>query len=254
MDRILDIPIIIGFALGGSGGDGADAWIGLWGGLIGAFVGAGVSGAISLYLQMREHNRANALRGADALLRQRSVGHRILVKLIALHSDFVKIQEHLHQEFEKQPLMPDAEPWQYVMPLFVPAAVIEFDGEETALFLDMEMNDAFNAASALPRIHNHVTHVLREYALKREQLRAMLPPECFGEDDLILDEQQRLWTAPLRAEMNDLITWAYGSCDQDASESREALLKTYEAMKTPLSLKMDIGFKYDQPSEPGGAS
>lgn len=230
-------------------GGGGDAWIGLWGGLIGSVIGAAVAGLISLYLQRREHKRAENVRQADALLRQRSLGHRVIVKLIALHSNFKKISEHLNDEFEKQPLMPDAEPWQYVVPLFVPTEPIDFDGEETALFLDLGLTDAFNAAGALPRVHNHLVHVMREYAAKREQLRASLPPECFGPDDLQLTEQQANQTAPLRAEMNDLITWAYGTIEEDVSESREALLLAYNGMKEPLKLTMEVGFKYD-PSPP----
>lgn len=234
----------------GSSSD-AGAWLGLFGAIFGAVLGAAASGGISYVLQKREFERHEAAQKAEAdrqervrqnelLQRQRSIGHRLIVKLMEIHSDLVKLEQHLVEEFSKQPQMPDAEPWQYVMPLFVAADEIRFDGEETALYLDLGLNDAFNVTGALPRVHSHLFGLMRAYGAKREQLRTMLPEECFREDHMAWTDAQKNFTAPLRTEMNDMITWAYGSIEQDATEARQALGATLAGLSEKLGIKVEL--------------
>ncbi|WP_426042250.1 hypothetical protein [Brevundimonas sp. TWP2-3-4b1] len=199
-----------------------------------------MSGAISFNIQKREHERADALRKADLLLKQKSIAHRLIVKLLGIYSDLVKLQEHLKDEFRKQSDNLSAEPWSFVIPMFVSHGPIEFDGEETALYLDLEMNEAFNIAGALPRIHKNLFDIMRAYGEKREQLRLMLPADCFTSKGLRMTEEQSHQTAPLRMEMNNLITWAFGSIDRDVQDAKAALQSTAADMTKALGLKMNL--------------
>lgn len=232
----------ITIAFSDGGGVPAEAWLGLWSGLVGAVVGAGASGLISYRLQKREHDRVDRVRDMDRRQHQRSVAHRLIVKLIVIASDLTRLENHLVEEFAK--IGTDtAEVWPKILPLYVSANDISFDGEETALLLDLGLNDAFNSAAAVPASHGQLHDLMRRYTSKREEIHARLPPEAFPEPNVIaLTREQELYTAPLRAEMNNMIIWAYEEVGRAREDAQEALNQAYSGLKEKLDLtfKMEI--------------
>ena len=215
----------------------AEAWLGLWSGLIGAVLGAGVSGLISYRLQKREHDRADQVRTKDLKQNQRSIAHRLIVKLIAMASDLTRLEAHLIEEFAKIGADENAEAWPKIVPLYVHETDTTFDGEESALLLDLGLNDAFNAVAAIPASHMQLHDLMRRYAVKREEIHARLPPEAFPEPGVIaLTREQALYTAPLRADMNSMIIWAYEEVGRAREEAYDAMRQAYDGLKEKLDL------------------
>lgn len=231
----------ITITLSGRGGVPAEAWLGLWSGLIGAVVGAGVSGLISYRLQKREHDRVDRVRATELQQRQRSIAHRLIVKLIVIASDLTRLEAHLVEEFAKIGADADAEAWPKVLPLYVGTDDLNFDGEETALLLDLGLNDEFNAVASIPASHSQLHDLMRRYASKREEIHARLPPEAFPEPNVIeMTREQELYTAPLRAEMNGMIIWAYEEVGRARAEAQEALNQAYAGLKEKLDLTFQM--------------
>lgn len=233
----------ITITLGDSSSVPPEAWLGLWSGLVGAVVGSGVSGLISYRLQKREHDRVDQVRANDLQRVQRSIAHRLIVKLIVMSSDLTRLEKHLTDEFAKIGADADAEAWPKIIPLYVGSDDINFDGEETALLLDLGLNDTFNLVAAVPASHTQLQSLMRRYTIKREELHARLPPEAFPEPGVIaMTREQELYTAPLRAEMNNMIIWAYEEVGRAREDSQEALNQAYGGLKEKLGLtfKMEI--------------
>lgn len=228
-------PADIVITLLDAGGLPAETWLGLWSGLLGAVVGAAVSGLISYRLQKREHDRVDRVRTNDLEQRQRSIAHRLIVKLIVIASDLARLEAHLIEEFAK--VGPDDEAWPKVLPLYVSVDDTTFDGEETALLLDLGLNDAFNAVGSVPASHRQLHGLMRRYAAKREELHSRLPPEAFPEPNIFeLTREQALQTAPLRAEMNSMIIWAYEEIGRAHEEADAAMNQAYLGLKEKLGL------------------
>lgn len=219
-------------------GGGSDTWVALWGGLAGAIIGAAATAGTSYILQKREFERQEQLRKLDRLERQRTIAHRLLIKLMALQSNFFRMNEHLTEQFAK--LKEGDEPWQAVEPFFVGDDRILFEGDEEALLLDLGLNEAFNLAGALPRIHNHAMAVMASYSSKREELRALVTHDDFRGrvGSFVMTRELHLKTAPLRQELNDLVNFLHGNCGRDAAESADALATTLSGLRSKLGLSI----------------
>ncbi|HAF79389.1 MAG TPA: hypothetical protein DCG66_00045 [Brevundimonas sp.] len=241
MEAWLSSPIFVVFGLGGGGG--SDAWIGLWGGLAGAVIGAAATAGASYFLQKREFDRQEDVRRLDRLERQRTIGHRLLIKLMGLQSNFVQMDKHLTGQFAK--LKEGDEPWQAVEPLFVGNDRILFEGDEEALLLDLGLNDEFNLAGALPRIHNHAMAAMVSYSNKREELRSLVTHDDFDGrvGSFMMTRELHLKTAPLRQELNDLVNFLHANSARDAAESSEALAATLRGLKSKLGLSIEYKLK-----------
>lgn len=219
----------------------SEAWLGLWSGLMGAVLGAAISGLISYRLQKREHDRADQVRAKQLIQRQRTIAHRMIVKLIAITSDLTKLEAHLIEEFGKVGLNDEADPWTKIIPLYVHTDDYTFDGEETALLLDLGLNDTFNTVASVPATHSQLHGLMRRYAQKREEIHSRLPPECFPEPNIIaFTREQELYTAPLRAEMNGMIIWAFEEVGDALEEANAAMKQAYEGLRAKLDLTFEM--------------
>lgn len=223
----LDTLNFLGFLSRGGSGDGG-AWIALWGGLIGAVIGAGVSGCISFYLQKREHDRADRLRTADRLTAQKSVASRLIVRLIAIASDLHRAATHL--ENERNSIPDEAEAWHVVIPLAVPSTPVNYAADETALLLDLGLNEEFSDIASLPDLRNQTHEMMIQYATKREQMWPMLPAEAFVRGGVVLSEQLNLQTERLQTEMADVLEYLFEAVPGFAAESYDALTRVHAAL------------------------
>lgn len=223
----VNIPVFFGFAFG-QGSGGGEAWIGLWGGLIGAIIGAGVSGCISFYLQKREHDRADSVRTADRLTAQKSVASRLVVRLIAIASDLRRVADHLDNQRES---IPDgAEAWHVVIPLALSSAPVEYAADETALLLDLGLNEEFSDIASLPDLRNQAHEMMLQYTTKREQMWTILPAEAFVRGGVVLSEQLNLHTERLQTEMADVLEYLFVAVPEFATESYDALARVHAAL------------------------
>lgn len=238
MDRVAEIPLVIGFAFGGGGG--GDAWIGLWGGLLGAIIGAGATAITSYVLQKREFDRQEQNRRDDRFERQRSVAHRMFIKLVAIQSDLERLHVHLFTQLKAIPAGEDM--WPRVIAMFVDRAPIVFDGEETALLLDLGLHEHFNLVGALPGIRNQCHEVMINYEIKREALWAMLPQEAFTDTGVAMKPGLARQTLRLRTELEDLIKYLAGSLPESNKEAMDGLQKVHAVLadKKILQFKLDM--------------
>ena len=224
-------------------GGGLDAWVGLIGGLVGAILGSAVSGGISYKLQRREHDRADAVRRADLVLRQKSIAHRLIDKLLAIQADLHMLRDHyIKQEDRAREAGGGAERWTYHVPLFVGVDNIQYDSDESALLLDLELNEVFNDVTSLPRIHNQHLEIVRAYTAKREQMRPLLPSgEMSGATGAYFATQAiEAATGPLRTEMNSMLEFAVTSIDKDANDATNGLNVAHAALAQKLGLKFKL--------------
>ncbi|MEN5115609.1 hypothetical protein ABE453_16490 [Brevundimonas diminuta] len=219
---------------------GGEQWVGLIGALLGAVLGAGASGIASYLLQRREHDRVDGLRKADRRERQRSVAHRMYVKLIALQSDLERLQVHLDSEMRKVPRSHDA--WPLVLALFVDKRPLAFDGEETSLLLDLDLNEQFNLIGALPEIRNQAHEVMVNYEVKREALWAMLPQEAFTDTGVEMTPGLTRQTLRIRSELEGLIRYLAQSLPGSNQEALVALKEVHAALtdKGLIKFKLDM--------------
>lgn len=225
------------------GDGGIEPWIGLIGGLVGAILGSAVSGGISYRLQKREHDRADTLRQADLQLRQRSVAHRLIDKLLAIQTDLEMVRKHYEsQENRDREAQVDRERWTFHVPLFVGVDNIHFDSEEAALLLDLGLHEVFNDVSSLPRVHNHHLEIIRVYTVKREQMRAQLPPgEMNGNTGAYFATRAvEAATGPLRTEMNAILNFAVGTIGKDAADAAQGLRSAHLALTEKLGLQFKL--------------
>ena len=192
-------------------------------------IGAGASGCISFYLQKREHDRADRLRTADRLTTQKSVASRLVVRLIAIASDIHRVGVHLERQRENIP--DEAEAWPIVIPLAVPNTPFEYASDETALLLDLGLNEEFSDIASLPDMRNQTHEMMVQYAMKREQMWAMLPAEAFVRGGVVLSEQLALQTERLRTEMADILEYLFAAVPDFSTESYDALTRVHAALQ-----------------------
>ena len=214
--------------------------IGLWGGLLGAIIGAGATALTSYVLQKREFDRQEAIRQDDRFERQRSVAHRMFVKLMAIQSDLQRLNEHLVPQLKAIPAGQDA--WPRVLAMFVDRAPIIFDGDETSLLLDLGLNNEFNLVGSLPAIRNQCHEVMVNYELKREALWAMMPQEAFTETGVAMTPGLARQTLRIRTELEDLIQYLAGSLPSSNKEAIKGLNEVHAALlnKELLRFKFDL--------------
>jgi hypothetical protein len=218
------------------GGGAGDQWIGLVGALVGAVLGAAGSGYASYVLQRREHDRADTVRDADLRQRQRSIAHGLLVKLIEIASDLSRTDSHIKQQFAEID-QPEAA-WAHFLPLYQPFDDMTFDRDESALLLDLGLNDEFNLAGPLPGIRNQIASLMNDYAARRDRLWDMMPEEAFVRGGVEMSPALFLKTERLRAEMMDILGWLKDSAPRSSTEANAALMAVYKGLRT----KLDITF------------
>lgn len=222
------------------GGGAGDQWIGLVGALVGAVLGAAGSGYASYVLQRREHDRADKLRQADTLARQRSTAHRLITSLIAVASDLMRLNEHFQKysdAFER------VDAWSVVTPLFQGSRLVSFDAEEQALLLDLGLAEAFNLVAPLPGIHQQLIEAMERYAAMREEMFDSLPPEAFRDDHIYMSREVLLKSEHRRSEMDAALKWMSSEVPSISSQSIEALTTSLSELKKHLSLNIDIDEK-----------
>lgn len=218
-----------------------EPWLGFAQGLLGAVVGAAVAGAISFVLQVNEHKQAAKARQEDLLLRRRSVAHRMVAKLIYVHADLVKIERHMDGAATKR--RPGMEPWQYVEPFFITAKPVQFDGEEIALLLDLDLKDDFNRVYGLERCHQQHLEVHREYTARRERMAELWPGFEFedGVASFMPSKKDLARTGPHRQALNDLISYQAAEIGRDAAEVGDALEKLCASFHRTLGTNITVG-------------
>lgn len=141
-----------------------------------AMLGAG-AGAIPAFMLARRASQEVLER--DRITRretERSIGMRAHVKLGTIVNSMLTVQRQLRQAIADAPVE-GAELWQCVEPVvgFAGEDRITFDAEELALFLAAGKGDFAEALLLLARRHAVQAEVLKEYGVRREQLRRDMP-------------------------------------------------------------------------------
>lgn len=230
------LPVTYLVTIGGQADTGA--WLAAGGALTGALMDALVGGGISYALQKREHDRADALRDADRLTTQKSIAHRLIVKLMGILSDLRRLEAHMADQIAK---VADGQPaWPIVLPLHVSLSPLAFEADETALLLDLGLNQEFNLMVSLPDLRNQLHELMGKYAEKRERMWAMMPPEAFVEGGVQLPRQLYLQTEALRQEMSDVLTHVHDSVPHVADEAQKGLDTIHAALARELKLTFTI--------------
>ncbi|MEA3037115.1 MAG: hypothetical protein QOH04_2892 [Sphingomonadales bacterium] len=200
-----------------NGPDIWDAAVALGSAVVGAVVGA-----VPAFVLAKRSSREVLARDRTARLEaQKAGGMRVHIKLGTIVNSMLTLKRQL-REATSNPPMEGAELWQCVEPVvgFAGEEHITFDAEEAAVFLAAGKGDYVEALLLLARRHSVEAEVMKEYGVRREQLRRDMPPPAVVEGtkgSTYLNREEFMRVRPQMVGLNTLLTQLLEHLDEDVA-------------------------------------
>lgn len=207
-----------------------------WAAVIGAIVGSLAGGGVTWFLQERQDKRRK-------LEQDQGLARSLFYKLMKIHSDLEGYRGHVAAsvQFAQQNNLPNG--WQSLRPIGNGPKNIEFSPNEMSYLLSLGNFDLFNTVHSLDVVHSSTIDIFELYATRRMALTDKLPAEMNGlVGTTQFDAQQFPQFAPRSAELNKLVADIVGRVEQDAEESKQAMLDYNGAIKVTLGHSMVLTF------------
>jgi len=208
-----------------------------WAAVIGAIVGSVSGGVIAWLLQLSQDRR-------QTRARDQAIARALIFKLVRIHSDLSGFKTHVDEcEIRaKRDGLPVG--WQSLRAIGNLPERVSFTPDEMSYLLSLKNYKLFDKVLSLDVVHSSTIGIFELYKERRLALTDLLSATMDGMvGTATLNDIQKAFFDPKAAELDLLVADIRSRVEQDANESREALVETSIAIGPTLGGPLELEFK-----------